>query len=141
MHKRESGVNPERYRHCVWELYSETTGKPGRECSDERSQETCLCEESQARCTQADISASLPAARFFRGAVLLVGIVRAAVGHHGRFYISFRTIFEEAADCRPFQNSITGFKEVPGRRHLAEVFRRYDDFMGGKQTDDKGDRV
>ena len=62
---------------------------------DERSQETCLCGESQARCTQADISASLPAARFFRGAVLLVGIVRAAVGHHGRFYISFRTIFEE----------------------------------------------
>ena len=30
---------------------------------DERSQETCLCGESQARCTQADISASLPAAR------------------------------------------------------------------------------
>ncbi|MDY4908411.1 MAG: hypothetical protein SO124_08720 [Oscillospiraceae bacterium] len=30
-----------------------------------------------------------------RGAVLLVGSVRAAVGHHGRFYISFRTIFEE----------------------------------------------
>lgn len=27
--------------------------------------------------------------------MLLVGIVRAAVGHHGRFYISFRTIFEE----------------------------------------------
>ena len=46
---------------------------------DERSQETCLCGKSQARCTQADISASLPAARFFRGAVLLVGSVRAAV--------------------------------------------------------------
>ena len=73
--------------------------------------------------------------------MLLVGIVRAAVGHHGRFYISFRTIFEEAADFRPFQNSIPGFKKVPGRRHLAEILRRHDDFVDGKQTDDRGDRI
>lgn len=40
-----------------------------------------------------------------------------------------------------FQNSIPGFKKVPGRRHLAEILRRHDDFVDGKQTDDRGDRI
>ena len=41
--KRESGVNPERYRHCVWERLSKAHWPPAgkRESGDEQSQETC----------------------------------------------------------------------------------------------------
>ncbi len=42
MRKRESGVNPERYRHCERGAVFNTTGEPGRESSVEPSQENCL---------------------------------------------------------------------------------------------------
>jgi hypothetical protein len=42
MHKRESGANPERYRHCEGEWLLRTTGRPGRKGYAEPSQENCL---------------------------------------------------------------------------------------------------
>jgi len=42
MCKRESGENPERYRHCERGAAFITTGRPGRESSVEPSQENCL---------------------------------------------------------------------------------------------------
>ena len=49
MRKRESGVNPERYRHCERGAVFNTTGEPGRESSVEPSQENCLIVRSRIR--------------------------------------------------------------------------------------------
>ena len=48
MHKRESGENPERCRHCVWELlFVQSLGNWEEKSREEQSQETCLYVESQ----------------------------------------------------------------------------------------------
>ena len=49
MCKRESGENPERYRHCERGVAFITTGRPGRESSVEPSQENCLIVRSRIR--------------------------------------------------------------------------------------------
>ena len=49
MCKRESGENPERYRHCERGAAFTTTGRPGRESSVEPSQENCLIVRSRIR--------------------------------------------------------------------------------------------
>ena len=48
MHKREYGENPERCRHCVWELlFVQSLGNWEEKSREEQSQETCLYVESQ----------------------------------------------------------------------------------------------
>ena len=47
MHKRESGVNPERCRHCVRELLQSPLGDREGESGDDQSQENCLDVEFQ----------------------------------------------------------------------------------------------
>ena len=63
--KRESGVNPERYSHCVRESSAIPLGNREGQTCDDRSQETCLGVEFQIRCLRVDLPASLTAPGLF----------------------------------------------------------------------------
>ena len=84
--KRESGANPERCRHCVWELSSISLGNWEEEDGDEQSQETCLYVESQICGPQIDILTEFVFILSFETRIVQIFVGVCGRSHAAAFY-------------------------------------------------------